>query len=595
MSVPAQAATREIPATGTTSFHPAPSVDSGIQDPEIRGGEPEEDARLAPRPQPYDRSLSRGHGRGAGVLGSILGSHPKVGVSFQGLNFRDQRTANNGNQFSVEPPDQGLCAGNGFVMETVNDVLRVYDTAGNALIGVTDLNTFYGYPPAVDRTTGKVGPEITDPSCYYDADTRRWFHVVLTLDVDDDGNLTGVNHLDLAVTKTASPLGEWTLYKVDTTDDGTNGSPVHPNCPCIGDYPHIGADLNGFYVTTNEYSFFGPEYNSAQIYAFPKRKLASSAASVAVQQYDTTGVVNGRPGFTVWPAQAPSSLYAPGTEYFLSSDAAEEAQGSGTSTDLIVWTLSGTGNLATAKLANRVTTVGEYSLPPKADQKAGPVPLADCVNDTTTVTPAGTGCWRLLSATEPDHDEVESVLDANDTRMQQTVYALGLVWGALDTAVTVGGQTKAGVEYFAVNPRNGKVVRQGYLAVAGNNLTYPAVGVDALGRGVIAMTLVGSSHYPSAAFAPLDVFHGAGAVQVVAEGAGPQDGFSGYKLFNEPPRPRWGDYGAAAMDGRSIWIASEYVAQSCTLGQWLQTPVGSCGGTRAALGNWSTRITRLTL
>jgi hypothetical protein len=33
-------------------------------------------------------------------------------------------------------------------------------------------------------------------------------------------------------------------------------------------------DANGFFLTTNEYSFFGPEFNSAQIYAFSKRALA---------------------------------------------------------------------------------------------------------------------------------------------------------------------------------------------------------------------------------------------------------------------------------------------------------------------------------
>jgi hypothetical protein len=62
----------------------------------------------------------------------------------------------------------------------------------------------------------------------------------------------------------------------------------------------------------------------------------------------------------------------------------------------------------------------------------------------------------------------------------------------------------------------------------------------------------------------------------------------------DPPRPRWGDYGAAAADGSSIWIASEYIGQTCTLAQYLEAPVGSCGGTRTALANWFTRILRLT-
>jgi hypothetical protein len=51
-------------------------------------------------------------------------SNPHLKLSFDGLNHRQQRTANGGNQFSLEPHDQDLCAGNGFVMETINDVNR---------------------------------------------------------------------------------------------------------------------------------------------------------------------------------------------------------------------------------------------------------------------------------------------------------------------------------------------------------------------------------------------------------------------------------------------------------------------------------------
>ena len=45
-------------------------------------------------------------------------------LDLAGLNFEDHRTADGGNQFSVEPPDQALCVGNGLVMEAVNIVFR---------------------------------------------------------------------------------------------------------------------------------------------------------------------------------------------------------------------------------------------------------------------------------------------------------------------------------------------------------------------------------------------------------------------------------------------------------------------------------------
>src|SRR5262249_31361294 len=158
---------------------------------------------------------------------------------------------------------------------------------GSPQTGVIDLNTFLGYPPAIVRPAGPFGPFVTDPSCLYDPTTGTFFLVALTLETDPTtGDFTGDNHLDLAVAP--DPPMPRTLYRLDVTDDGRAGTPVHPHCPCIGDYPHIGVDSRGFYLTTNEYSFFGPEFNSAQIYAFSKRALARLDADVIVTQFDTT-------------------------------------------------------------------------------------------------------------------------------------------------------------------------------------------------------------------------------------------------------------------------------------------------------------------
>ena len=624
----------QISSTTKTSFagagNNAPDV-NGIQRPElandIRVGEASALAHNAPasnhplvgRSQSLEFSGTHfSHPLKAPSVKSspISGSNPGLFTSFDGINHRDQRLANGGNQFSLEPPDQGMCAGNGFVVESVNDAMRVFDTSGNPLTGVIDLNTFYGYPAAFNRTTGEQGPFITDPSCIYDSATKRWFNVVLTLDVDPaTGNFLGSNHLDIAVSSSPDPTGSWVVYRLPVQDDGTDGTPNH-GCsfgPCIGDYPHIGADKYGFYVTTNEYSLFGPEYKSAQIYAFSKKALAANLATVAVVQFDTTGAVhsaNGsQPGFTVWPANSPAggfSSNARGTEFFLSSNAGEEANnvpGGSFSNELIVWALTNTASLNSATpnlhLSNKTMRSEVYGIPPKADQKTGDVPLAECINDTTIATPFGPGCWQFFFVTEPAHTAVESKIDANDTRMQQTWYVNGKLYGALDTVVKVGGVEKAGIAYFIVDPEikhngnvDGKVDDQGYVAVKGHNLIYPAIAVLPSGKGIMAFTLAGQNYYPSAAYVSIN-HHGAGPVHVAAAGVGPQDGFSGYDAFSSSgvARPRWGDYGAAFTDGRNIWIASEYIAQTCTLTQYLTGAVGSCGGTRTSLANWATRIT----
>ena len=622
-SAAAASNTRHIQRSGTAAYQPRPAGSAApgplsTEIPKAFGPEASEggDAvtrRAAGRSFRPDRSLAPGSAQGrsndspstAGTVesqtsGGVVRNGPRLLTSFDGLNHHDQRTANNGNQFSVEPPDQALCVGGGHVVEAVNDVFRVFNADGSGQTGVVDLNTFFGYPPAIDRTTGVQGPFVTDPVCLFDPNTRAFFLTVLTLEVDAEGNFTGVNHLDIAVTK--NPTRTWNIYRLDVTDDGTNGTPVHPHCPCLGDYPHMGVDANGFYLTTNEYSFFGPEFNSAQVYAFSKRALARGDADVLVTQFDTTGADRGLNGFTIWPAQSPNadeySRDAGGTEFFLSSNAAEEATGTDeyVSNSIVVWSLTNTRSLDSRRpdpqLHDTRVGVRTYSLPPPSNQKRGPVPLADCLN----LDPCST---VVLGGPDPFKPEVEGPLDSNDTRMQQVTYAGGKLYGALDTAVNVPGGPKAGIGWYIVRPTSrsnsvgASLVAQGQLGLAHNNLIYPAIGVNANGRGVMAFTLVGDGFFPSAAYAAFDGRTGAGAIFVARAGLGPQDGATEYKAFGNPPgttRPRWGDYGATAIDGQNIWIASEYIGQTCTLAQYQAAPFGECGGTRTALANWYTRI-----
>jgi hypothetical protein len=660
----AMADSRQIPVSGTGSAQTGDFTPSGAgdvtQDEFPTGGESEQG------PDPYNGTISFSTGAGGGPSvnsGKKAKSNPTFNFGFEGLNHYQQRYSRGGNQFSVEPPDQGMCAGNGYVVEAVNDVLNVYsqatgasllpnNTATNIVSGfprnvnhAIDLNSFYGYAPAINRTTGVRGPFVTDPSCLYDAATQRFFVVVLTLDTFPNGAFTHVNHLDIAVSQTSNPTGAWNIYKVDVTNDGTNTGGVNPG-PYLGDYPHIGADAYGFYITTNAYPWCCNGFSGEQIYALSKAQLAAGAASVTMQHFDTSGMVKApsdagptQPGFTNWPAQASGTsqlnLSNNGTEYALSSNAADEAQnpvsgapGTRTSNQLILWTMTNTASLNTASpainLSNKILTVGQYGVPPKqqqpgsgtlADKTTTPdVAQGDCINDTSTLLFNGqTGCWRLLFGGEPAHNEVISRPDSNDTRMQQVMYANGKLWGALDTALNPdGGPQRAGIEWFIVNPAAASIVKQGYLGASGYDFTYPAIGVTSSGRGIMAFTATGDTLDPSAAYAPIDANAGVGAWNVVTGGTGAarDDGFTSYKSqVGNPPRTRWGDYGAASVDGNSIWIASEYIAHNCSYTDWGgpffaggtgDNLLGTCGGashgpgTRSALANWSTRISKLT-
>ena len=524
-------------------------------------------------------------------------SNPTLGTHFQGLNLFDQRFANNGNQFSVEPPDQGLCAGNGFVLESVNDVLRVYHTDGSPATGVVDLNTFYGYPAAINRATGARGPTITDPSCLYDQAIGRFVHVVLTLDhVGTTANLSGTNHLDIAVSDTGDPTGSWTIFKLPVQNNGTEGTPNHhcTNGFCLGDYPHIGADANGIYLTTNEFAVVGAGFFGAQVYGIGNNVLTGGTGSVVL--FDTLGAGPDGAGFTVWAAQTPGNQFDTsngGSEYFLSSRAV--FSNDGTSNGILLWTMSNTSSLNTSSPSPSLDltniAVDTYAVPPRATQPAGNRPLSQCIADTVIKPDCNTTIAGIASHNNATFGPPNGQLNSNDSRMQQVSYANGKVWGALDTALIVGGEERAGVAYYIVNPHSAKLVLQGQAGLAHTDLTYPAIGVLENGRGVMAFTLTGDNNYPSAAYAGLDAKVGLSDIQTAAAGVGPWDGFTSYVVFGSG-RPRWGDYGAAAVDGNSIWVASEYVAQTCNYATYIVDP--TCGATRAPLGNWSTHISKLT-
>lgn len=494
---------------------------------------------------------------------------------FNGLRHVDQRTANGGNQFSLEPPDQGLCAGNGFVVETVNDVISVYNTQGIQLTGVEDMNSFFGLAPAIIRATGVRGPFLSDPRCFYDHQTQRWF--VTELMEDDGGNpgATGRNFNLIAVSTTADPTQGFVAFAYDTTDDGLNGTPAHAGCPCFGDQPLFGTDKFGIYQTTNE---FGQFFNGAQVYAFSKSGIIAAADGTgptptlihidASQQL----VPFGGESYSIQPATAPSGddwdhdqggAVRNGVEYFLSAlqfiDTFDNR--------IAVWAITNTRSLNSVTpvvtLSFNVINSEVYGQPNPASQKAGEQPLAVALGGA----PLG-------------------FLNTNDDRMNQVVFADGILYGGVNSLLKVKGAEHQGIAWFGVKPSfngptlNGKVVRQGYVAVAGEDVLFPSLGINSDGNGVIAFTLAGNDFFPSAAYS--DVIGGFGLPFVHVAGAGqdPDDGFTIYPQEGGNGVGRWGDYSAAVADGDRIWFANEYIPKACST----LTDV-TC---RTSLANWGT-------
>jgi hypothetical protein len=518
--------------------------------------------------------------------GIPVAASPGAATGFNGLSHAAQRLAGTGaytnTQFSLEPPDQGLCVGNGFVVEPINDAFIVFDEQGHALTGVNALNQFYQRSPAINRVTGVRGDFLSDPKCYFDPVSQRFIQTIL--EVDAPGNFNGKapfnrTHVLVAVSQTSDPTGAWNLYSFDTSDDGLNGTPAHPGCPCLPDQPLLGANADGVFISVNEFqdnpSFF---FNGAQIFALGRSALESGASSVGFVHLDVGPVPTGDPNLPFWGSIQPStSINPPGGAELLMTGGPEDIFQNTAPLDnrIAVWSLTGTGSLGTSspslELRHLVLTSETYGLPINtgATQKSGPTPLRD-----------------LLNAPPINANEPLETINANDSRMNQVVNVDGVLYGGVNTAVTsAAGPPRVGIAFFAVQAQasgsdlQAQIANQGYVAVDGENVLFPSIAVDQNGAGAMAFTLSGPDFFPSAAYVRFADGGTVGPIHISGAGVLPEDGFSGYKVEGSPTPgvARWGDYSAAVAADGAFWMGNEFIP----------------GTPRTLLANWGTFLTRL--
>jgi hypothetical protein len=451
-----------------------------------------------------------------------------------------------------EPPDQGLCTDGSFVMEAVNTVLAVYDANTHAqLVPPFSFNDFF-----------LTSDTLSDPRCYFDPPTRRWFLSLTDFQGYVDG--TSSNFVLLAVSVSSDPTDGYNLYAIDTTNDGT----ILGGSKYFCDQPLLGADANGLYVSCNVYALYGSDTNfsNVNLYALSKLSLALGLP-VAGVRFALSPPGLGEPvPFSVQPATSPDGLGARpnnGTEYFVSSYDIESDPNS----KISVWALSKTdylfSNPDVVALSYKPVASEVYFIPVDATQRSGPIPLGSSLG------------------------EPEKLLSTNDQRMQQVVWADGLLWASLTTTVMQGSTPLAGIAWFSVLPTwsgtqlGATMSSQGYVAALDHNIFYPSIGISPAGNGAIAFTISGPKLWPGMAFfafksgKPSEAY-----IRVGHQGPIPEDGFTCYATFGYGPSCRWGDYSAAVAlpDGSAVWLAAETTSPD-----------------RDKYANWSTFIGKLAL
>ena len=346
-------------------------------------------------------------------------SAAKLLHNFNGLSSVDSMNVNG---FDLEPPDQGLCVGAGVVVDIINLAIEVYRPNGTTVFGPINLNNFFAEPSA---------EFLSDPRCYFDPATNHFFATILAIDPSGTAS-----HTDVAVLTSNGAFV--TIFRLDTTDL------TDPGCPCFGDQPLFGIDQFNVYISNNEFSISGPEFNGAQIYAISKSQLEAGSATPNFVHFGNLGI-GGTIAASVEPAITDDSNAK--AEYFLNSlDPFATFDNR-----LGVWAMTNRQSVTTGigvpNLTNTVITSEAYGFPPLAET---PVGFDSGIGDFTT-----------------------GLINTDDDRMLQVQEINGVLWSSLNTAITIAGETgtRSGAAWFEVHPSlNGNiigksaVVNQGYVA-----------------------------------------------------------------------------------------------------------------------------------
>ncbi len=466
---------------------------------------------------------------------TIAGTRPSVKSSklatgsllqnFDGVNAIQNGQATNG--YDLEPPDESMAVGNGYVLNFVNLTGAIYTKKGTLAAGPFPLGLLGGG----GFFNTDLNNIVSDPRAYFDTATHTWF--VLVWEDDFVNGQPGPAYVDLAVNSGNPITNVWTEYKIEVDDATAAG------CPCLPDFTILGMDAYNVYLVDNEFQNYGPGFNGSQIYVLAKSQLIAGDPTPNVVHFGGLSVA----GVIAYHLQPAIETTGSSAEYFMNS-----LDPNSTFDDRLgVWAMTNRNQVANGKIPTLSATVVNseaYGFPVNAQ------------------TPAGYNAGFASPTT--------GLVTADFDAMQEVQFVKGYLYGALDTSVTIPGDTgtRDGLAWFKVSPAlNGKVIAstskvasQGYVAAAGLYLMYPHINVATDGNAAMVFTYGGSSTYLSAGYVTMNAgAQSFGALQQAAAGVGPDNGFTGTAGFGGVGR--WGDYSAGQLDpsGSGIWFATQYI------------------------------------
>jgi hypothetical protein len=486
-------------------------------------------------------------------------------TSVKGLNAVDS-AENTTNIFNnVEPPDQGLCAGNGSVVETNNiGEILVFNNALKRQSAPISFDAIMGL-------TGLGWSSGGDPSCIYDPANGGHFFFTQIVSASPEsqggaftGCFAGVSNAcyeGIAVTDGNSPFGPYHVYF-----SSADYNPAEPGYPSLlNDFAKISVTRDAFMMFYDEFPLLpgslpgigGGIFNGAQELVFRKSALEQGqptmlsngapnpAVTVAIENMGHIRTPDGTcardnvlhmGGITCWvaviPAQPPAGQFdnsRGGTGFMLGSLDFYGFVPLATSGDnrIAAWAWTGLSALNSAGCATCNANirfqgqlfrgVDKYYDPEAANfggifapQRNGPIPLGDQCGAAGLSSSASCPLGGLAT---------------NGDNLTQVSQAQGQIWAATSTQIAqtytrANAEIHMGAVYWVLGTRSfdstGKftLTGQGYVSPMHEDLSMPAMAGTPSpgGRGIMLFTLAGNGgptganhggFFPSTAFGRL--------------------------------------------------------------------------------------------
>jgi hypothetical protein len=601
-------------------------------------------SRNGPDPAPPSVSCNPA---GSGCDAITLNPDGAKGV--RGLNAVDSGTLSTNPNGDIEPADQGLCAGNGYVVEDNNlGEILIFNTRLGRISSVIPLDTLMGL-------TARGWSSGGDIMCQYDYSNGGHFIFTEFASASTEasggpfsGCFAGVANTcfeGIAVTKGSNPFGPYNVYFLNA-----NFNPAEPGAPfLLNDFTKIAVTRDAFELFYDEFPQVTPGvggggFNGAQEFAFDKNALERGLPvtlpngkpdpffNVAIENMGTLATPDGtcasdnrfhRPGITCWfsviPAMPPDPAQydnSHGGSGFMLDNLDFYGRGDNRIA-AFDWTGLSALNSIGCAFCRLVHFGGQlfsgvnpyFGEGAGAPQKAGPIPLGDeC------------GAAGLSTGTPPPASCPEGPIATNGDNFTQASQAQGQLWGAIstETSQSFTGESAAEVHqsaaFYVIGTRSFDrsgvftLTSQGYVSPSHEDLAFPVIAAPDDGPAALFFTLTGNGgptgadnggFFPSTAFGRL--FAGASDLQgsrvsVVDLGQAPEDGFGEYQGFPGGTSPRWGDYSAGVYDPSTnkIFFSTNYIQfPNCAPPQFTLT-LATCGGTRDGRANWGTSVNSVT-